>query len=805
MEQINYQPTSFEGIVPVLDVGDLSASLSTANQYLVEDQQSALSQIQENNRRDAENLEVKLKGLQDLTKFSQTAAESYIDVRNQQLKSELSDVWAQEFAKEADIDQEALSADYSKTEQEQQELEQDVNQTLANNLTKQGAPDPETTAAAGRVRRRTGIRATVAANARAASAMESYSPAFETALTAENQRRRENGLEPIEPGAGFEQFKTAFNRRWSEMTGLSAAAPGFSAKYVYPQLRREASVQQQNYTRTWNVGEAARVTEQDLGRLVNGEITLETFFNNQRGLTRGDGRTLRTGEDAWAELSKAKLDVSQLSKLAENGGINPVTKQPIADHPRFTALMTDARLREQQQYTLGLNEQKRQGQSILDEYGTDLTEANIDEATQRMQDLDMDPSIITDLRSSARQNTARQERIRTIDLKVKSDIELLDEGQKLPPGYFDGMPVEIKQRYSGFMSPSDESVSYQETLRDSDQFKAVEKDFKNMVGSLGDLGIEFGSDIAGTTGPANFEQFKAQSLNEIALKAQVAALGDSNLSQEEALRQAVSQWRDEQKALIEEDEFFDTETNEFKSAALNTNRGLEQASQLVIRQLDATTADNLGAALQEQDWAQPVTNGQYSERVKYLGRRFGLTPSEVVDMVRAQKGLQPMPKSPTDQALMQISPAERARISALDDQAPISLAIRAQINSGQALTGDAKQRTVAVGQQLLAMGYSGIWQHPDFNYDSGFTGSGREEIGSHAANSYHNHDEALDIGVQANGHDRLEQLYQYLLKNKTRFGISELFYDPDGSRGHPGDHSSHVHVSFGGGDKGTMQ
>ena len=76
MEQINYQPTSFEGIVPVLDVGDLSASLSTANQYLVEDQQSALSQIQENNRRDAENLEVKLKGLQDLTRFSQTAAET---------------------------------------------------------------------------------------------------------------------------------------------------------------------------------------------------------------------------------------------------------------------------------------------------------------------------------------------------------------------------------------------------------------------------------------------------------------------------------------------------------------------------------------------------------------------------------------------------------------------------------------------------------------------------------------------------------------------------------------------------------
>ena len=148
-----------------------------------------------------------------------------------------------------------------------------------------------------------------------------------------------------------------------------------------------------------------------------------------------------------------------------NGGINPVTKQPIADHPRFTALMTDARLREQQQYNLGLSEQKRKGQAILDSYGTDPTEAQINEATQRMLDANMDPSIISDLRNSARQNTARQERIRTIDLKVKGDIDLLAEGQKLPPGYFDGMPVEIKQRYAGFMSPSDESVSYQETLR----------------------------------------------------------------------------------------------------------------------------------------------------------------------------------------------------------------------------------------------------------------------------------------------------------------------------------------------------
>ena len=93
------------------------------------------------------------------------------------------------------------------------------------------------------------------------------------------------------------------------------------------------------------------------------------------------------------------------------------------------------------------------------------------------------------------------------------------------------------------------------------------------------------------------------------------------------------------------------------------------------------------------------------------------------------------------------------------------------------LNGNAKQRTVAVGQNLLTMGYGGIWQHPDFNYDSGFTGSGTEEVGTHAPNSFHKFDEALDIGVQANGHHKLETLYQYLNKNRKRFGIAELFYD----------------------------
>ena len=150
-----------------------------------------------------------------------------------------------------------------------------------------------------------------------------------------------------------------------------------------------------------------------------------------------------------------------------------------------------------------------------------------------------------------------------------------------------------------------------------------------------------------------------------------------------------------------------------------------------------------------------------------------------------------------------VSGPEMARIASLDSS-PVMLGLRAQINSGQTVGGSAKQRTIAVGQQLNAMGYGGVWQHPDFNYDSGFTGSSRERVGGHSATSYHNEEEALDIGVQANGHQKLEMLYQYLLKNKSRFGVAELFYDPSGSRGHPAGHGSHLHVSFGGADAGKL-
>ena len=61
---------------------------------------------------------------------------------------------------------------------------------------------------------------------------------------------------------------------------------------------------------------------------------------------------------------------------------------------------------------------------------------------------------------------------------------------------------------------------------------------------------------------------------------------------------------------------------------------------------------------------------------------------------------------------------------------------------------------------------------------------------------YYNHkyDEALDIGVNGNGERKLDMLYAYLMKNKERFGIAELIWDPYDER--KDGHDTHIHVSF---------
>jgi hypothetical protein len=115
--------------------------------------------------------------------------------------------------------------------------------------------------------------------------------------------------------------------------------------------------------------------------------------------------------------------------------------------------------------------------------------------------------------------------------------------------------------------------------------------------------------------------------------------------------------------------------------------------------------------------------------------------------------------------------------------------------------GDGKPKTkatngylnaVSVGKMLTDQGV-GVWQHPDFNIKTGFTGSGLESMMKRASNSFHSSGEALDIPIAGQGEERLNQIASMLGANKKKLGINELKWKDDA------DHMDHIHVSF----KGT--
>ena len=112
--------------------------------------------------------------------------------------------------------------------------------------------------------------------------------------------------------------------------------------------------------------------------------------------------------------------------------------------------------------------------------------------------------------------------------------------------------------------------------------------------------------------------------------------------------------------------------------------------------------------------------------------------------------------------------------------------------------GDGKPKTkatngylnaVSVGKMLTDQGV-GVWQHPDFNIKTGFTGSGLESMMKRASNSFHSSGEALDIPIAGQGEERLNQIASMLGANKKKLGINELKWKDDA------DHMDHIHVSF---------
>jgi hypothetical protein len=128
------------------------------------------------------------------------------------------------------------------------------------------------------------------------------------------------------------------------------------------------------------------------------------------------------------------------------------------------------------------------------------------------------------------------------------------------------------------------------------------------------------------------------------------------------------------------------------------------------------------------------------------------------------------------------------------------------------LSKPAVERTVSVGRSLLGMGVSGLWQHKNFNIDSGYAPSGGQRVApagvsGRSSTSLHHSNQALDIALSHNTPQQLSKAWNYLISNQAQLGIAELFWNKKGfyrdgrfigkagSNAIP-DHDDHIHVSF---------
>ena len=102
--------------------------------------------------------------------------------------------------------------------------------------------------------------------------------------------------------------------------------------------------------------------------------------------------------------------------------------------------------------------------------------------------------------------------------------------------------------------------------------------------------------------------------------------------------------------------------------------------------------------------------------------------------------------------------------------------------------GSAQERTVQVGRMLQSQGYK-MWQHSNFNVDTGYTPRGGQRVAQREYDSAHHYGEALDFPLSHNNEKQLDKLYNYFKKNKARLGVAELLWRTSG-------HYDHLHVSF---------
>ena len=778
-QAINYSPVAFNNIVPVLDIGDPSQEFLESMSGVEAALRAEGEQIQRDSKVIQANVAQRNADVQGLISLTQKGAKLYGEEKNRQLKSRLSEIWAENFNKDPDTDQDwaAEASKYSTPAQEESKESTDIDVTLGNNLQKKTEVTSRDTAAAAKIRQATGLEGMVAANARTAAAAESYQSAYRVWMQRVNP----------DPGADTVAARNEFNKRWSEMTGLNAANPSFLAAQVYPRLRREGAAIEEQQRRTWTASKDAEKRDQYAMRVATGEMTLDEAFTAIKGTTKSDGVTLYNNEDSWSWLTSLKLPTETLGQFAD---LPFPTGGTWGKHPRFQALLTDARNRKRQEDKARRLEASRR---LSLEYTINMTAA--ERLALRDRQLQENPpdlqNEIFQAYSNAEARGAEQESNRLNQSKYDTFIQNRPAGSLPTMAEWTraGGDAAWATKNSRFFADDVKQESIEQQIKDSQQYKDLRGDIPRYLKSLSPQIKIVPANTAG--GAINNDAFITRAQNDIVDIATGLMLSGKVDNWETAYQAAVEKWQQGIAKLQAEGKLYDKDSNKLYEPSING--GISDDALNQSRLIQNATINNVGTGLLDIDYEHPA-NGQYSERVKTTGKLLGKTPQQIVNMARQQKGMPAMDPDPYTTSLGRVNPRTLARIASLDNNSSHA-ALRAQISSGERLGGTPQERTVAVGQMLDALGVTNLWQHKDFNW--GYTGSGTEAIGTHVQGSAHYDDRAIDIG-QVGNEGRMNMIFAYLWKNKERLGIQQLIYKDKfyGTGGPVAGHDAHIHVGF---------
>jgi len=779
-EQLNYQPVSFEGIVPVLDVGDPSQAFARSLQGAIQGEQANLNQMQRNAEIESKNLEKKLEGFNKLAAFSQKAYQTYREIDNAVLKNELAELFAETYNRD-DISTEQFDKDETDAAQVQNEVQEGTTKVLRSTEN----PSAEFISNAFKLRDRASLRDVVVHNATVLKALESYTPAVDKYFASES-------LKNLEPGAAYEAALQDFHKLWGDKTGLSQANQQFLAKYVYPKMRKEAGAHREKFTRAWNSQHAAKESLINIQNLItngaNDEKAWNTFVNAELGLTKADGVTMQTMADVFAKFHAADLPRNVLEKLGD-ATIQATGKQ-LKEHPEYLRALRSLRQRENARYSEDATAAKINMLDIIAaeraRYGGAIPEERLLQlGSEFVRDFPNFPHIGDSVIRGEMANSARNQEIIREESRLKAEIDRLEEGEKLPVERAYNLPFELRERYKKYFEGDLNKFSTEEVIRKSENFKALKKGLFNEIGKA--LEFKRNAITSDYDRPSNYYEFELQATNSIVNRAQSLMLGSSNMSIGDALQTA----KDEYLSNLEKNKDKLLKNDVLQVSGMS-NLGLVQASGNVARQIQRATMDNFHEIFYEADY-NIKPNQRYSERVRAVAARLGKTPKELTNIARQRKGLDPLPNSPQDDILSSVSRRSLNQSGALT-KSPIVIALREDILSGKFVGGTAEQRTIALGQVLQAAGYY-AWQHKDFKAFHGYTGSGQERVMDRkkelGRDSLHNEGrgKALDFALDNHTEAELDRLYAFFMKNKRRFGIKEILWRTKG-------HYDHLHVGL---------